>query len=477
MNKKSLLLCGAMALASIATSCSKPDTDKTAPVRVETPGRPAGQEDMIAFAATPLDTVRVGFIGLGMRGPDAVVRFAHIPGTKVVALCDLDSANVHSTQKRLKAAGRPEAAEYYGSEDAWKQLCERDDIDLVYIATDWNNHAKMGKYGMEQGKHVAIEVPAAMTLDEIWDLVNTSERTRKHCMQLENCVYDFFELNTLNMAQQGLFGEVLHTEGAYIHNLEDFWGRYWNNWRLYYNNEYRGDIYPTHGMGPACQLLDIHRGDRMTTLVAMDTKAATGPKLAEKYGVTNDSVQFQNGDHTMTMIRTANGKTMHIQHDVMNPRPYSRMYQLVGTDGYANKYPVEQYCLRPSQVDSTKTVDYENLSVHAAMTDGQREALTNAYISPIIVEVGKKAKEVGGHGGMDYIMDYRLVYCLRNGLPLDMDVYDLAEWCSLPELTRISIENGSAPVEIPDFTRGGWDKIKGYRHAFAPGDDGQPNHN
>lgn len=185
---------------------------------------------------------------------------------------------------------------------------------------------------MENGKHVAIEVPAATSLDEIWALVNTSEKTRKHCMMLENCVYDFFELNTLNMAQQGLFGEILHTEGSYIHNLKEFWGEYWNNWRLDFNKEHRGDVYPTHGLGPACQLLDIHRGDKINTLVAMDTKAVTGPELVkEATGSAPES--FANGDHTMTMMRTENGKTIHIQHDVMNPRPYSRMYQLTGTKG------------------------------------------------------------------------------------------------------------------------------------------------
>lgn len=227
---------------------------------------------------------------------------------------------------------------YSGSEDAWKQLCERNDIDLVYIATDWKHHTEMGIYAMEHGKHAAIEVPAAMSLDEIWALINTSEKTRKHCMQLENCVYDFFELTTLNMAQKGLFGEVLHVEGSYIHNLEEFWPYYWNNWRLDYNREFRGDVYATHGLGPACQLLNIHRGDRMKTLVAMDTKAVTGPELVKQYQK-EEAPDFQNGDHTMTFIRTENGKTIHIQHDVMNPRPYSRMYQLTGTKGLPTNIP------------------------------------------------------------------------------------------------------------------------------------------
>ena len=458
-----------LTLLTCHTSCTQQQKaqEAFAPIKVETPARPAGQEDVIQLVAPKIDTVRVGFIGLGMRGPGAVSRWTHIPGTKIVALCDLSPERVEKSQEILKNAGMPEATSYSGSEDAWKKLCEQEDIDLVYIATDWKHHAEMGVYAMEHGKHVAIEVPAAMTLDEIWQLINTSEKTRKHCMQLENCVYDFFELTTLNMAQQGLFGEVLHVEGAYIHNLEEFWPYYWNNWRLDYNNENRGDVYATHGLGPACQLLDIHRGDRMKTLVAMDTKAATGPELGKRYGLANDSIEFQNGDHTMTFIRTENGKTILIQHDVMNPRPYSRMYQLTGTDGFANKYPIEEYCLRPDQVDAKEVPNHENLNMHAAVPENVKEALMEKYKHPIHRELEEIAKKVGGHGGMDYIMDYRLVYCLRNGLPLDMDVYDLAEWCCMADLTRLSIENGNAPVAVPDFTRGSWNKVKGYRHAFA----------
>lgn len=439
---------------------------KVNPIVVATPERPAGQTDVVGLTAPKLDTVRVGFIGLGMRGPGAVSRFTHIPGTKVVALCDIRPERVEASQNILKKAGLPEAAAYSGSEDAWKQLCERDDIDLVYIATDWKHHAQMGVYAMEHGKHVAIEVPAAMTLDEIWSLINTSEKTRKHCMQLENCVYDFFELTTLNMAQQGVFGDVLHVEGSYIHNLEDFWPAYWNNWRMDFNRKNRGDVYATHGMGPACQLLGIHRGDRMDYLVSMDTKAVNGPAFVEKS--TGEKVEdFQNGDQTTTVIRTKNGKTMLIQHNVMTPRPYSRMYQLVGTDGYASKYPIEEYCLRPTQVDSKDVPNHENLNAHGSVPENVKKALMDKYKHPIHKELEETAKKVGGHGGMDYIMDYRLVYCLRNGLPLDMDVYDLAEWCCMAELTRLSIENSSAPVAVPDFTRGGWQKVDGYHHAFV----------
>lgn len=462
--KRFFVIVLSIVMAAGIVSCSQ--TAGTGVIKVPVPERPAGQEDVIGLVTEKLDTVRVGFIGLGMRGIGAVERYIYVPGAKIAALCDIRPEMVTRAQEVMRKAGLEDVPCYSGTEDAWKELCERDDIDLVYICTDWQNHAKMGVYAMEHGKHVAIEVPAAMTLDEIWSFINTSERTRKHCMQLENCVYDFFEMTTLNMAQQGLFGEILSVEGAYIHNLEEFWPYYWNNWRMDYNTRFRGDVYATHGMGPACQLLDIHRGDRMVTLVSMDTKAVNGPAYVEKTtGVRPEN--FQNGDHTHTLIRTANGKTMHIQHNVMTPRPYSRMYQLTGTDGYASKYPIEEYCLRPEQVSSDEIPDHENLNAHGAVSDDVKAALIEKYKHPIVKELEEMAKKVGGHGGMDFIMDYRLVYCLRNGLPLDMDVYDLAEWCCLGELSRISIENGSTAVEVPDFTRGGWNKIKGYRHAFA----------
>ena len=233
-----------------------------------------------------------------------------------------------------------------------------------------------------------------------------------------------------------------------------------------YNHLHRGDVYATHGMGPACQVLNIHRGDRMKTLVSMDTKAVNGPAYIKKQ--TGEEVtDFQNGDQTSTLIRTENGKTMLIQHNVMTPRPYSRMYQIVGADGYASKYPIEEYCLRPLQVDSIDVPNHENLNAHGSVPENVKKALMDKYKDPIHIELEETAKKVGGHGGMDFIMDYRLAYCLQNGLPLDMDVYDLAEWCCMAELTRLSIENNSAPVEVPDFTRGGWNKVQGYRHAFA----------
>ena len=234
-----------------------------------------------------------------------------------------------------------------------------------------------------------------------------------------------------------------------------------------YNKENRGDVYATHGLGPVAQALDIHRGDRMTTLVAMDTKSVHGKALVEK--ATGEKCDnFRNGDHTTTLIRTENGKVIEIQHDVMNPQPYNRLYQLTGTKGFANKYPVEGYALDSEQMAASGVQPkVDNLSTHSFLPKEEMEALVAKYQHPILKKYGEMAKEVGGHGGMDFIMDSRLVYCLQNGLPLDMDVYDLAEWCSLAELGAISMDNGCAAVAFPDFTRGHWNDVKGYKHAFA----------
>ena len=464
-----LLLVSCTGKASFSGSGEKAGTG-IQPIRTEVPERAAGQTHVLGLTAPKLDTVRVGFIGLGMRGPGAVERFTHIPGVKIVALCDKHADRVERSQQILDKAGFPLAASYSGSADAWKELCQRDDIDLVYIVTDWQHHAEMMLYAMEQGKHVACEVPAAMTLEEIWKVVDTAERTRKHCMMLENCVYDFFELTTLNMARQGLFGEILHVEGGYLHNLEDFWDYYEGDWRMRYNKAHRGDVYPTHGFGPACQLLDIHRGDRLDYLVSMDTKPVNIPEyLIEKRGMDADSAyDFRNGEHTMTMVRTEKEKTVLIRHDVSSPRPYSRCYEVTGTKGFAQKYPQEGYAFRSdSPLDAAAVPDHENLSGHGFVSEETKRALMDTYKHPIHKELEELAKQVGGHGGMDFIMDYRLVYCLRNGLPLDMDVYDLAEWCCLVPLSEISLDNGSAPVAIPDFTRGHWNDVQGYRHAFV----------
>lgn len=443
---------------------------------IETPQRPEGQKNVLGLALPKKKVVRIGLVGLGMRGPGAVENFSLIPGVQVVALCDYEEKRAVKQNERLRKNGLAPAAVYYG-EKGYEALCKRPDIDLVYIATDWEHHAIVAKCALENGKNVADEVPSAMNLQECWDLINLAEQKQLNCMILENCCYDWFEMRTLNMAQHGVFGEILRAQGAYIHNLDDFWDYYWKNpngsdpdqlgWRLKYNKENRGDLYATHGLGPVAQALDIHRGDRMKTLVSMDTKSVHGKELVEKK-TGKPCTEFRNGDHTTTLIRTEGEKVIELQHDVMNPQPYNRLYQLTGTRGFANKYPVEGYAVDASQLKATgNQPKVDDLSTHSFMPDEQRKALEEKYESPILKKFGKLAKEVGGHGGMDFVMCARLIYCLQNGLPLDMDVYDLAEWCAIAELSAISLDNDCSPVTFPDFTRGLWNKEKGYHHAYA----------
>ena len=410
-----------------------------------------------------------------MRGPGAVERFTHINGVNIVALCDYEPANVKKCQKYLTDAGLPEAAEYTGAK-GYEELCKREDINLVYVATDWDHHFPVAKCALENGKNTAIEVPSAMDLAQCWDLINLAEQKQLHCMILENCCYDWYEMNALNMAQHGVFGEILRAEGAYIHNLDPFWDYYWKNpdgsdpdklgWRMKFNKEYRGDVYATHGLGPVAQALDIHRGDRITTLVAMDTKSAHGKEWVEKK-TGKPCPEYRNGDHTTTLMRTEQGKVIEIQHNVMTPQPYNRLYKLIGTKGYATKYPEEHFTLDESTLKDAGVPVVDKLDAHGFMPAAQQAELMKTYEHPILKKYGELAKEVGGHGGMDFVMDSRLVYCLQNGLPLDMDVYDLAEWCCLAELGTLSMDHNCASVAVPDFTRGHCYDKKGYRHAFA----------
>lgn len=420
------------------------------------PERPAGQKDVLELRCAPMDTVRIAIIGLGMRGEDAVYRYTFLEGVKIVALCDVVPEKVAKAQQILKDKGLPTAVEYTGEED-WKKVCERDDVNLVYVCTQWDLHTPIAVYAMEHGKHVAIEVPGALTIDECWKLVNTAEKTQRHCMQLENCNYDFFEMTTLNMAQKGLFGEIVHAEGAYIHdlrflNFNDTTG-YWKMWRLKHNSEENGNLYPTHGLGPLCHIMNIHRGDKMNFLVSVSSDQFGMTEYAkEKFGEQSDYAkrEYKNGDMNTTIIKTEKGKTIMIQHDVTSPRPYSRIHMISGTKGFAQKWPRTGISLEPKG--------------HSYLSEEDLAKLLSEYEHPILKEVGAKAKEVGGHGGMDFIMDYRLIYCLRNGLPLDQDVYDAAEWSSIIELSRTSVANSGMPVKIPDFTRGAWDKLKSVKY-------------
>lgn len=406
-------------------------------------------KNVVGLACEPLDKVRIGFIGLGMRGPEAVNRMMKIEGTEIKALCDLIPERVKSVQEMLRKEGHPEAIEYYGDENAWMKLCERDDIDLIYSCTPWELHVPNAIYAMKHGKHVAIEVPAATSIKDCWELVNTAEDTRRHCMMLENCCYDFFELATLNMVRQGILGEIIHAECAYIHDLRwlkfDKEKGYQGMWRLKHSIKHTGNLYPTHGLGPVAQIMNINRGDKFDYLTSMSTNQFGMTIYAkEKFGENSPEAKepYKLGDMNTTLIKTNKGKTIMVQHDTTSPRPYSRIHLLSGTKGIAMKWPQQKIALEPN--------------AHTWLNDEEFKSLMEKYEHPLAKKIGEKAREVGGHGGMDFIMDWRLIYCLRNGLPLDQDVYDAASWSSIIELSEISTLNKSKSVEVPDFTRGAW---------------------
>lgn len=422
---------------------------------METPS----QTHVLQLKHSPIPIVRLGFIGLGNRGILTLQRYLQIEGIEIKALCEIREGNLAKAQKMLEEANFPQPIGYSGT-DEWKRMCDRTDVDLVFICTDWLTHTMMATYAMEHGKHVAIEVPAAMTVEECWKLVNTAEKTRQHCIMLENCCYDPFALTTLNMSQQGVFGEITHTEGAYIHDLRAIYfadetkGGFHNHWGKKYSINHTGNPYPTHGLGPACQILNIHRGDRMKHLVSLSScQAGMTAYACKTFG--SDSPEARQpyllGDMNTTLIQTVKGKSIMIQYNVATPRPYSRLQTICGTEGFAQKYPVPCIALEP---DATTPLEGQALD----------EVMTR-YRHPFSATYGSEAHRRNLPNEMNYVMDCRLIYCLRHGFPLDMDVYDAAEWSCITELSEQSVLNGNGPVEIPDFTRGAWQELKGIKFA------------
>ncbi|MDO4789605.1 MAG: Gfo/Idh/MocA family oxidoreductase [Porphyromonas sp.] len=411
---------------------------------------------VLSLRCAPIPIVRIAIIGLGIRGTKALARLVEIPGVEIVALADLDEEAVRKASALLPH----QKVDYHTGTDAAFSCIEHTSADLLYITTTWESHATIATEGMKHGKHVAVEVPAAISIPEIWQLIETAEQTRKHCFMLENSVYDSFELSMLNMAQSGLFGEIIHAKGGYVHNLHSQWLQHREDWRLAHNIARRGDLYPTHGIAPLCLAMNIHRGDRLFRLVSMDASPKHTPQvLSSHYG--EDFSRFANGDHTQTIIQTAKGRTLYIEHDVASYRPYSRSLQIVGTDGFAQKYPYPTLSLKPEYCEG---ISYSS-TLHPELPDylpsDKTEVVLQKYAHPILTpDIVEGIKHLKGHAPMSGIMDRRLIYCLQKGLPLDMDVYDMAEWCSIIPLSEESLRLGSVPIEIPDFTRGAWEILE-----------------
>lgn len=417
-----------------------PGLAQGAPPRLAAPAGPGA-----LFTAPPLERVRVGFVGVGNQGTNHVKNFLRIEGVEVKAICDLLPAHVERSQKLVTGAGQPKPTGYSGGAEEFKRMIDQEELDLVFTATPWEWHAPVMLYAMRNGSHAATEIPMAISLEELWELVETAEQTKRHCVMMENCCYDRTEMMILNMVRQGLFGELLHAECGYLHDLRKhkLTDAYVNRWRVKHSITRNGDLYPMHGLGPVAQWMNINRGNQFDYLVSM-AGPSRGLNLWAAEHIGPDSAEARQhyalGDVVNTLIRTKSGQTILVTHDTNSPRPYSRKILLQGTEGVVRKYPEEKIHIEGRSPDHR----WEELKAYQAQ-----------YEHPIWKALEERARGAG-HGGMDYIEDFRLVQSLREGAPMDMDVYDGAAWTAMIMLSERSVADRSRPVDFPDFTRGAW---------------------
>ncbi len=413
------------------------------------PAGPGGT--MIGVAFERRDKVRLGLVGCGGRGTSLLHDLLGIDGVEVKAVCDIVPEKVAKAQAAVTKAGQPAPDGYAKGERHFEELCRRGDLDLVYVATPWSWHVPMAVAALSGGAHVGVEVPAAVTLEECWLLVDASERTRKHCVILENCCYGWSEMLVLNLVRAGMLGELVHAECAYIHDLRSllFENQGEGLWRRYEHFRRNGNLYPTHGLGPVSRYLGVHRGDRFERLVSMSSLSLGLADYRERALPPGDPKRQETyacGDMNTSLLRTARGRTVVLQHDVVSPRPYSRINMVSGTKGAFADYPARLF------FDGQKDEEWQALRQKEGRPAG---GIEDRYEDPLWKKLAKPAEE-SGHGGMDYVMSWRLVQCLREGLPPDLDVYDAAAWSAPAALSEQSVARGSAPVEFPDFTRGRW---------------------
>jgi predicted dehydrogenase len=398
------------------------------------------------LTAPPLERVRIGFVGVGHQGSSHVLNFLRIENVDIVAICDVTVANLARSLKAVTDAGRPQPKAYgeRGLRD-FERMIGEEILDLVFTATPWEWHAPVMLAAMRAGKHAATEVPMGVSLEELWELVETAERTNRHCVMMENCCYDRPEMMILNMQRQGVFGELLHAECGYLHDLRQLKlsDYYYDRWRVKHSVRRNGDLYPTHGIGPVAQWMDINRGNQFDHLVSMASKSRGLNLWAAEHigpGSAEAKQTYALGDVVTTLIRTKNGQTIQITHNTDSPRPYSRNIVLQGTKGLVRKYPEEKIYLEGKSPNDK----WESLDAYRAR-----------YDHPLWKGLDQRASGAG-HGGMDYIEDFRLVQCLRQGSPMDMDVYDGAAWSAVVMVSEQSIAQRSRSVDFPDFTKGKW---------------------
>lgn len=409
-------------------------------------------KSLIGFSVPPIKQVKVAFIGLGNRGIEHLQLVDSLCPEKAIitAICDVQQIKVDAAIEELKKSGHGQNPKVYaGTLDIWKEMIKRDDIDLVIISTPWEDHTPMCVLSMQHNKHVAVEVPAAYTFEDTWKLVNTAEETQRHCMMMENVCYGDEELWLLNMAQQGVLGTLTYAECAYIHNLRELLfskDYYYNMWRIRHHMTRDGNHYPTHGLGPVAQYMNINRGDSFQSLVSMSSLQVSLDEYSKQVESSNEFFNksgYKHGDMNNSLVKTANGKMILVQHDVVTPRPYNRINALAGTKGYHEGYPS-----RISLADKG----------HKWLDEADHNQLIEKYKHPLWDKLKAGIEKYGGHGGMDFVMIYRLIDSLNNGWFLDQDVYDAASWSVVIPLSTLSIELGSTPLKFPDFTRGRWNE-------------------
>ena len=409
-----------------------------------------GGDDVSAQAATgflaapPIEMVRIGYVGVGLQGGSHVQNLLKIPGCRVTAVCDIRQERTDWATKAITEAGHPAPKSYTNGPRDFERLCAEADVDLVYTATPWEWHVPVMLAAMRNGKHAATEVPAAMTLEDCWALVEASEKFKKHAVMMENCNYGRTEMMAFNIIRQGLLGEVVHAEGGYLHDLRSikFENRNEGLWRRAWSMKLDANLYPTHGLGPVANCMDINRGDRFSYLVSMSGPSRGLQDWAREHfpeGAPQRQEKYVLGDVNTSLVKTANGKTIMVQHNTNLPRPYSRINLLQGTKGIIQGYPDRVYIEGRGRND--QWVDAPTLRAE--------------FDHPLWREMDERAAGAG-HGGMDYMEDYRLIKCLREGKPTDMNVYDAVALSSLVDLTRQSNARKSQAVDVPDFTRGHW---------------------
>ena len=416
------------------------------------------------FAAEPLETIRVGFIGTGARGSGHVAQMMLMEGVEVVAICDVRQAYADKSAKRVVKEGRPAPAVYHSDENAYLRMLDEVPMDAVVISTPWSLHGPMGIAAMQAGAHALLEVPMATTLADLWKLVDTSEETGKHCMMMENVCYGREELLFLNMVRERVIGEVTHGEGAYIHDLRGQMrdmDQSEGMWRVDHHAMRNGNLYPTHGLGPIAQMMGCERGlDRMERLVSFSSPALGRQIQADKdLGTEHPRSQQEYicGDMNTSLIKTLRGKTIMVQHDTTSPRPYNRLNLISGTRGTLAGFPTRV------------ALDQEGNGVHKWQQGEELAGVYERWEHPLYTEVGEAARAAGGHGGMDFLMLWRVAYCLRNGLPLDQNVYEGAAWSAVSPLSEASVAVGGMPQMFPDFTRGEWTRTNHLQVVGAEG--------